>query len=785
MPVFSLHKAKFHHKIYIVFILTVFVALTAMAWTSVVKTKSAYLHNGRISMHNVQDLLRSTIAMQDHAARASLQSDMETLKSQIAQLGKPIVTPNRTTPVELAQGGEVELPNLLFGYKIITGDASTLETFKRQTGVASAVFQLHEDSLIASSASQDSGTRTGQVLSRDTEAAQSIASGEPFITVRFQDGQPVLTGLTPLVDGAEGQVIGAVGTQKRLLTSDMVDLIVSASVNGDGYGFVTDIDNRVIVHPDLEPGATFIPENTPERMVQAGVFEPWKVNIGFSITPAELYEGVGRQITETVGISIIPVVAVLLLGLILLARMYSKNMNGLCHLATSYARGDFDAHFSYEARDALGKTILALKDMGAEIKNKLGFSQGVLNGIVTPFLIVDTRENLTVTNHALLKMLEQDGQPDDFTGMNVAEFFYGDASRKTVLSTSLAEHETVSKEVELTGRKGRTKRVIIDSTPLFDLDRNLVGAMCIYTDLTEIREQESQIKEQQARLEQVAATAADVSSRLASAAEELAAQIEQSSRGADEQQTRASEVSTAMEQMTASVLEISRNASEAAQGAETAKTEAESGNRVIQGVVSNMNEINKASHLMQDSLESLGQEVEGIKEIMGIINDIADQTNLLALNAAIEAARAGEAGRGFAVVADEVRKLAEKTMQATTDVGQTVQRITEGTELNITEMGNVEDKVTRTTEEANRAGHSFQTFVQAAQSSSEQISNIATAAEEQSSTTEEISRSTEEVNRTAQESASSMTQAAQAVTDLTSLAHELDRLVQDMRGEGR
>ena len=784
MSYLNLKNVKFHHKIYVVFILTAFVALAAMAWTSMIKTKSAYLHNGQTSMQNVQDLLMSTLKMQNNAVQDSLQSNLDALKSQIAQMGKPILTPNRTTPVQLGQGGQADLPNLLFGYKIVTSDNTSLEAIEEQTGIPSFVYQLHEGKLIAVSASSRSPVKAGHVYDSDSEAVQTISAEQAFTAVHFQNGRPILTGLSPLVDGAEGNVIGAVGTQKALLTKDIIDLILTANVNGDGYGFVTDTQGRIIDHPDKEPGSALELKESSDRLVQSKLFAPWEVKIGFSIAPEDLYQGVGRQILETVGISIIPVVLVLFLGLVFLARMYGRTMNGLSELAMSYARGDFDARFTYQARDALGKTIQALKEMGAEIKNKLGFSQGVLNGIVTPFLIVDTDEKLTTTNQSLLDMLDQDGKPEDFIGLNVAEFFYGDASRKTVLSTSLAEHKTVSKEVELTSRKGRTKKVIIDSTPLFDLDQNLIGAMCIYTDLTEIREQEARIKEQQARLEKVAATAADVSSRLASAAEELAAQIEQSSRGADEQQTRATEVSSAMEQMTASVLEISKNASEAAQGAEEAKTEAEKGNEIIAGVVSNMNQINQAAHEMQTSLQSLGQDVEGIKDIMGIINDIADQTNLLALNAAIEAARAGEAGRGFAVVADEVRKLAEKTMQATTDVGRTVQRITEGTQRNISEMGDVEDKVTRNTEEANTAGQAFQAFVHSAKTNSERISNIATAAEEQSSTTEEISRSTEEVNRTAQESASSMTQAAQAVADLTSLAHELDRLVQDMRGDG-
>jgi methyl-accepting chemotaxis protein len=481
------------------------------------------------------------------------------------------------------------------------------------------------------------------------------------------------------------------------------------------------------------------------------------------------------------GIGAVLVVIPVLIGLVLIRLSLRYATSGMSGMAQAIAAGDFEADFDYRARDAIGETVQSIREMAGTLKEKLGFSQGVLQGIVTPFLIVDTQETLTYTNQSLLRLLERDGKPEDFYGQNVAAFFYGDASRRTVLSGCLSSHETVSKEVELTGRKGTTKHVIIDATPLFDLDGNVIGAMCIYTDLTDIKQQQKTLQAQNERIEKVAASAVDVSSRLASASEEMASQIEQSSRGAEEQQSRASEVSTAMEQMSSSVLEISRNATDAAEGADKAKQEAEKGNQTVQNVVSHMDDISRISEQMQENLESLGSDVEGIKKVMGIINDIADQTNLLALNAAIEAARAGEAGRGFAVVADEVRKLAEKTMSATNEVGDAVTRITDGTSYNIREMGKARDGVAKTAELAHEAGSSFTAFVRAAQSNSDRINTIATAAEEQSSTSDQINQLTGEVNRTAGETSSSMQEAARAVADLNSMAQELDTLVQELK----
>ena len=269
-----------------------------------------------------------------------------------------------------------------------------------------------------------------------------------------------------------------------------------------------------------------------------------------------------------------------------------------------------------------------------------------------------------------------------------------------------------------------------------------------------------------------------------SASEQLSAQIEQSTRGSEEQAHRIGETATSMEEMNATVMEVAKNASNAASTADQAKVKAEEGSKVVSQVVKGIEQVQSQSLEMKNDMGNLGKQAEGIGQILNVISDIADQTNLLALNAAIEAARAGEAGRGFAVVADEVRKLAEKTMTATKEVGAAIRGIQDGTKKNIDNVERSGKNIEEVTRLANHSGESLREIVSLAEVTTDQVRSIATASEEQSSASEEINRSIEDVNRISAETADAMRQSSQAVSELADQAQVLKRLIDEMKSEG-
>ncbi len=273
----------------------------------------------------------------------------------------------------------------------------------------------------------------------------------------------------------------------------------------------------------------------------------------------------------------------------------------------------------------------------------------------------------------------------------------------------------------------------------------------------------------------------DVVDALSSASEQLSAQVQQVNKGADIQNKRMEETATSMEEMNSTVLEVARNASGAAESAESARQMATEGRDVVGRVIKAVDAVLERTTSMKQSLGGLGQEAESIGSIMGVINDIADQTNLLALNAAIEAARAGEAGRGFAVVADEVRKLAEKTMSATKEVGAAITAIQNGTRRNIEEMGDAERAVQESNHLAGKAGEALGRIVEIVGATTDLVRNIATAAEQQSAASEEINQAVEEVSRVSSETADGMNQSMAAIAELAKLASNLRQLIEDLR----
>jgi len=271
------------------------------------------------------------------------------------------------------------------------------------------------------------------------------------------------------------------------------------------------------------------------------------------------------------------------------------------------------------------------------------------------------------------------------------------------------------------------------------------------------------------------------SSQVAAAANQLHSTAEHIATGAEEVAAQAGTVATAGEEMSSTSGDIAQNCQMAAEGAQRASQSASDGAEVVERTVVVMGQIAAKVQETAKTVEKLGERSDQIGAIIGTIEDIADQTNLLALNAAIEAARAGEQGRGFAVVADEVRALAERTTRATKEIGEMIKSIQRETRGAVCAMEQGVQQVESGTEEAGKSGQALQDILQQINDVAMQVNQIATAAEEQTATTSEISSNMQQITEVVQQTSHGAQESATAAAQLNGNAEELQRLVRQFK----
>ena len=271
----------------------------------------------------------------------------------------------------------------------------------------------------------------------------------------------------------------------------------------------------------------------------------------------------------------------------------------------------------------------------------------------------------------------------------------------------------------------------------------------------------------------VKSVAADISvsgSRLSSSAEQM-------SRGFNSQTERTSQVAASTEEMSQTIVDIARNTGKIAESASKTAKVARAGQEIV---INSVEEVKKIAETVTETsafVKTLGDRSSQIGEIVNVINEIADQTNLLALNAAIEAARAGEAGRGFAVVADEVRKLAERTANATSEIGSMIHAIQEGVKSAMNAMEVATEKVETGVELSTQGGSSLNDIVESVNELQLMVQQIASATEEMSATSEEINKDIEQIATVSRETSANSAQTTQAAGDLAKLSVVLEQAV--------
>ena len=438
-------------------------------------------------------------------------------------------------------------------------------------------------------------------------------------------------------------------------------------------------------------------------------------------------------------------------------------------------------------------------------------SKNILDAITAPFILLDKNTLVTYINNQAAAILGY--TPDEIISKLTAKELLGSdaASRST-----LAGKPILGYKGEAHNRHGKMISLLVNTALIQNHKGEGTGVIIFILNLNEEQAKQKEIVKQQARELAVALKAvamgdltvkvnvdeksdlyelgidletsitelrnallsvSEVTNAVASASNQISSSSEEMAAGAQEQSSQTMEVAGAVEEMTKTIMETTRNSGNAADAAKNAGIIAKEGGKVVEETIQGMNRVAEVVKQSAETVEALGKSSDQIGEIIQVINDIADQTNLLALNAAIEAARAGEQGRGFAVVADEVRKLAERTTKATKEIAAMIRQIQKDTEDAVVSMHQGTVEVEKGKELADKAGKSLIQIISGSEEVVDMATQVAAASEEQSAAAEQISKNLEGIRNVTQEGAAGIQQIAHASEDLNRLTLQLQELV--------
>jgi len=501
--------------------------------------------------------------------------------------------------------------------------------------------------------------------------------------------------------------------------------------------------------------------------------------------------------------------------IIFLGIFISKNISepiGVLHKAAlRVASGELKVNVDIRRHDEIGE----LADSFNAMSDKITQQMEDLDGLPSPLMMIDPDFNITYFNKAAAEVAGKDQK--SVIGQKCYDQFKTDHCRTANCATHKAMLTKTAQIAETIARPtGIDIPIAYAAKANLDKNGNVVGALEFVTDLSKAKAQENYLNHnaQKMLIEMEKFALGDLSIGLkvenkedligklftgfnqvvdnirniivkvteavqatASAANQISSSTEEMAAGAQEQSSQATEVAGAVEQMTKTIYETTKNTVQATEASKNAGVIAKEGGHVVEETIIGMNRIAEVVRKSADTVQELGKSSDQIGEIVQVIDDIADQTNLLALNAAIEAARAGEQGRGFAVVADEVRKLAERTSKATKEIAAMIKQIQKDTGDAVDSMQEGTKQVEDGKLLAEKAGASLEEIIIGAERVVDIVTQVAAASEEQSSAAEQISKNIESISSVTQESASGIQQIAHASEDLNRLTLNLQELI--------